>query len=75
MSTIEGGMVCTNDEDIYQMCRMFRSHGMVREMKNETGKQKLCQGKPGIKSRLHISLFPATICATMKSAQSWGGTS
>lgn len=31
MSTIEGGMVCTDDEDFYQACRMLRSHGMVRE--------------------------------------------
>ncbi len=31
MSSIEGGMVCTNDPDIYQKVRMLRSHGMVRE--------------------------------------------
>jgi CDP-6-deoxy-D-xylo-4-hexulose-3-dehydrase len=31
MSTIEGGMVCTDDEEIYQLLRMYRSHGMVRE--------------------------------------------
>jgi CDP-6-deoxy-D-xylo-4-hexulose-3-dehydrase len=31
MSTIEGGMVCTNDKNFYEMIRMFRSHGMVRE--------------------------------------------
>jgi CDP-6-deoxy-D-xylo-4-hexulose-3-dehydrase len=31
MSTIEGGMVCTNDERVYQQLRMLRSHGMVRE--------------------------------------------
>ena len=31
MSTIEGGMICTNDEEVYQQARMFRSHGMVRE--------------------------------------------
>jgi CDP-6-deoxy-D-xylo-4-hexulose-3-dehydrase len=31
MSSIEGGMICTNDEKIYQHARMFRSHGMVRE--------------------------------------------
>ena len=43
MSTIEGGMVCTNDENIYQMCRMFRSHGMAREMKNEESRQKYIQ--------------------------------
>ena len=31
MSTIEGGMLCTNDELVYQQLRMLRSHGMVRE--------------------------------------------
>jgi CDP-6-deoxy-D-xylo-4-hexulose-3-dehydrase len=31
MSTIEGGMVSTNDADVYQQLRMLRSHGMVRE--------------------------------------------
>ena len=31
MSTIEGGMVCTDDPHLYQTLRMFRSHGMVRE--------------------------------------------
>ena len=35
MSTIEGGMVCTNDPTIHQLARMFRSHGMVRELTNE----------------------------------------
>jgi len=31
LSTIEGGMICTNDERFYQVARMLRSHGMVRE--------------------------------------------
>lgn len=31
MSTIEGGMISTDDPDLYEMLRMFRSHGMVRE--------------------------------------------
>ena len=35
MTTIEGGMVCTDDEEIYQMARMFRSHGMTREASAE----------------------------------------
>lgn len=35
MSTIEGGMVCTNDENVYQQVRMLRSHGMVRESNND----------------------------------------
>lgn len=34
MSTIEGGMICTNDEVVYQQVRMLRSHGMVREANN-----------------------------------------
>jgi len=39
MTTIEGGMVCTNDEDIYEFARMFRSHGMTREASLETQKK------------------------------------
>lgn len=35
MSTIEGGMICTNNEDIYQKLRILRSHGMVRESLND----------------------------------------
>ncbi len=31
MSTIEGGMICTDDEKFYNMMRIFRSHGMLRE--------------------------------------------
>jgi CDP-6-deoxy-D-xylo-4-hexulose-3-dehydrase len=31
ISTIEGGMVCTDDPQVYQHLRMLRSHGMVRE--------------------------------------------
>jgi CDP-6-deoxy-D-xylo-4-hexulose-3-dehydrase len=35
MSTIEGGMICTNNDLFYQTCRALRSHGMVREMTDE----------------------------------------
>ncbi len=31
MSTIEGGVICTDDDLFYQYARMFRSHGMIRE--------------------------------------------
>jgi CDP-4-dehydro-6-deoxyglucose reductase, E1 len=31
MSTIEGGMVCTDDSDVHQQLLMLRSHGMTRE--------------------------------------------
>jgi CDP-4-dehydro-6-deoxyglucose reductase, E1 len=39
MTTIEGGMVCTNDQEIYELARMFRSHGMTREASEETQKK------------------------------------
>ncbi|HEY9216157.1 MAG TPA: DegT/DnrJ/EryC1/StrS family aminotransferase [Ancylobacter sp.] len=39
MSTIEGGMVCTDDPEVYQQIRMLRSHGMVREV-NDPAVQK-----------------------------------
>ena len=38
MTTIEGGMVSTDDEDLYDMIRIMRSHGMVRESLNERTK-------------------------------------
>ncbi len=35
MTTIEGGMICTNVKKIYEISKMLRSHGMVRESKNK----------------------------------------
>ena len=35
MSTIEGGIVSTNDDYFYQLCRSLRSHGMVREFTDD----------------------------------------
>ena len=31
ITTIEGGFVCTNNSDLYELMRMKRSHGMARE--------------------------------------------
>ena len=31
ITTVEGGVVCTNDEKVYELAKMFRSHGMIRE--------------------------------------------
>ena len=36
MTTIEGGMLCTNNKEIYELARMFRSHGMTREASEQT---------------------------------------
>lgn len=35
MTTIEGGMVCTNDEELYNQFLLLRSHGMLRELPSE----------------------------------------
>lgn len=32
MSTIEGGMICTNDESVYNMLKQLRSHGWDRDL-------------------------------------------
>ena len=41
MSTIEGGMVCTNNKKIYETVRMLRAHGMLREMNNKPLEKKI----------------------------------
>lgn len=48
MSTIEGGMICTNDERFYQVCRALRSHGMMREMTNNEMKQEIIDDNPDL---------------------------
>ncbi len=35
ITTIEGGMVCVNDDKLYDLTRLFRSHGMTREASEE----------------------------------------
>ncbi len=58
MSTIEGGMICTNDPDLYEMLRMLRSHGMVRESGSETLKNSFRQQYPDLNPDF-IFAFPA----------------
>jgi len=48
MSTIEGGMICTNDDKFYQMCRALRSHGMMREMTDDNMKQEIIEKYPDL---------------------------
>lgn len=35
MSTIEGGMICTNDKEVYDMLKQLRSHGWDRDLDKE----------------------------------------
>lgn len=58
MSTIEGGMVCTNDSDFYETLRMFRSHGMVRESRSEVLKDRYESAWPDLNPDF-IFAFPA----------------
>ena len=58
MSTIEGGMVCTNDENIYEMIRMLRSHGMTREAISDDVKQKYIDENPDLNPDF-IFAYPA----------------
>lgn len=58
MSTIEGGMVCTNDEMLYETIRMFRSHGMVRESTSEELKRRYIAENPECNPEF-IFAFPA----------------
>lgn len=58
MSTIEGGMICTNDEELYQQVRMFRSHGMVREASDPAVRTAWQQANPELNPDF-IFAFPA----------------
>lgn len=58
MSTIEGGMVCTDDPDFYEVLRMFRSHGMVRESLSDPLKAGYRQQWPDLNPDF-IFAFPA----------------
>ncbi len=46
LSTIEGGMICTNDKNKYELARMFRSHGMLREVDSKKYKKKIISKYP-----------------------------
>lgn len=40
MTTIEGGIISTDDFELYEVLRMMRSHGMVRESSRQETKEK-----------------------------------
>ena len=57
MTTIEGGMICTNDKKIYEITRMLRSHGMARESGNPQY-EKIMQKKYKNLSPHFIFMYP-----------------
>jgi CDP-6-deoxy-D-xylo-4-hexulose-3-dehydrase len=58
MSTIEGGMICTDDPDLYETLRMLRSHGMVRESGSEQLRRSYRKQYPDLNPDF-IFAFPA----------------
>jgi len=58
MSTIEGGMISTNDRSLYETFRMLRSHGMVRESTSEELKRSYRDQHPDLNPDF-IFAFPA----------------
>jgi len=58
MSTIEGGMICTNDKNVYQKARLFRSHGMVRESNDKRFRNDYLNSNPELNPDF-IFAFPA----------------
>ena len=58
MSTIEGGMVCTNDKRVYELIRVLRSHGMLRECGNPAYEKKIIKENPRLSPKF-IFLYPA----------------
>ena len=57
MSTIEGGMICTNSKKIYEMSRILRSHGMARETKDSKFERKMIKKYPKLSPKF-IFLYP-----------------
>ena len=57
MSTIEGGMISTNNKKIYEMIRVLRSHGMAREIGNSQLEKKIIKKNPNLSPKF-IFLHP-----------------
>ena len=58
MSTIEGGMICTNSKKVYELIRVLRSHGMLRECGNPAYEKKIIKENPRLSPKF-IFLYPA----------------
>ena len=58
LTTIEGGMVCTNNKRVYELSRILRSHGMLRESGNKSFENKI-KNKYRNLSPQFIFLYPS----------------
>jgi CDP-6-deoxy-D-xylo-4-hexulose-3-dehydrase len=58
LSTVEGGMVCTDDARLYQAFRMFRAHGLVRESNSPSLRRRYISAHRDLNEQF-IFAFPA----------------
>jgi len=58
MSTIEGGMISTGDEMLYETIRMLRAHGLVREAASDEVKRAYVEKHPDLNPDF-IFAYPA----------------
>ena len=58
LSTIEGGMICTNNKNIYELARTLRSHGMARELSNKKSENRIIKKNPNLSPKF-IFLHPS----------------
>ncbi len=57
LTTIEGGMVCTNNKKVYEIAKIIRSHGMLRESGNKIYESSIIKKNPKLSPKF-IFLFP-----------------
>ena len=57
LSTIEGGMICTNNKEIYEVCRILRGHGMLREVSDKKYEKKIIKKYKNLSPKF-IFMYP-----------------
>jgi len=58
MTSIEGGMICTDDQNVYELARILRSHGLLRESTDMVLKQYVIDANPDL-NKDFIFVYPA----------------
>jgi CDP-6-deoxy-D-xylo-4-hexulose-3-dehydrase len=58
MSTIEGGMICTNNKNVYELARLLRSHGMARELSDKKKEIEIIKNNPKLSPKF-IFIYPS----------------
>jgi CDP-6-deoxy-D-xylo-4-hexulose-3-dehydrase len=58
LTTVEGGMISTDDPDLYETLRMLRAHGLVREASSDSLKQEYRERYPDLNPEFTFA-FPA----------------